>query len=255
LLELTGDVSRAVAVTPVLLDVADPDNIADFFNILMPKGYRLVFADASKIDAGLKAGFGYVLTDDETKLAGYRDKQALLMQNINMEEEIGFSEHDGVATFRFPYQEFINRYFYHGERGNGMAWVAFDDWENAKLGNEQIVKLDNAAGLMRVFFNRLEYQPAGYSLSGNKIQLATRPGFTLVKDSYFPYWNALQGQIIPTSQGFMLVYSDNADVTLNYKKPAINVVATFITLITFTGVAVVLAVMAIRRARKKAGKI
>jgi hypothetical protein len=84
-----------------------------------------------------------------------------------------------------------------------------------------------------------------------RIQLETRPGFTLVKDSYFPYWDTAQGKIVPTSQGFMLVYSDGANVVLNYERPLVNTAATVITLVSFTGIIAVLIIVTLRRFRRQ----
>lgn len=251
LLEFKQAVSRAVVVTPVLLDVKNPGETADFFNILIPNGYRMVFVDAGTVNAGLKEKFDYVLTDDRLKLPEYRDKQVFLLSDIENGRDIGVTEYPGVVILKFPYRGFINRFFYHGDRGNGMGWVSFDAAKASMINPPELTLLETMGNLMGIYLGRLDYQPAGYSYKDNKTELKTRPGFTLVKDSYFPYWSAAPGKIMPTSQGFMLVYSDEPDVVLDYKKPLLNTAATVITLVSFMTAAVMLAVITVKKPDNK----
>ncbi len=253
LLELEQDVSRAASVSPVLLDVNNPADVADFFNILLPGGYRMAFVDAHEVPAELKDSFDYVVTDDESKLEGYRGKQVLLIQDIPESEAIGSSETPGVVSLKFPFSAFIQQLFYHGEQGNGMGWVFFDNTQNSRPTPEQRLLLERAAELARGFTERLAYAPVKYDRNGNGIRLESGPGFTLVKDSYFPYWSAADGTVIPTTQGFMLVYSNDANAALDYRKPFVNQAASAVTigsLIAVPGVLIALAVTGRRRKEK-----
>ena len=240
LIELQDNVFRAANVTPVLLDVQNPDDVSDFFNIMVPGGYRLVFVDAATVPASLADKFQYVLTDDETKLLKYNNKQAFLLRDYEDGVSTGVTDYPGVTILKLPYLNLIKKYLYHGDQGNGMAWVSFDSWKGSKISPEETAMLKTFGDQLSNHLNALEYQPVGYHHIENTTALATRPGFTLVKDTYFPYWSTAQGNIIQTSQGFTLVYSDASNVTLNYRIPAINTAASAISIVSFLGVALAL---------------
>lgn len=227
LLALDQPVHRAVAVTPILLDAQDPKWVTEFFNILLPGGYRTVLVNVQDVPADLRDKFQYVMVDDPAKLADYSGKTAFLLQDSG---RFAITEEGSYIRVEAPYYAFTSRLFYHGDEADGYWWVGVDFFDGSHPTREDIGFLDYAGWWWSMYSDRLEYQAATYQLSDNRIVLGTRPGFTLVKDSYFPYWKTDQGQVVPTSQGFMLVYSDSPDADIRYRMPLVDVAAVVLTL-------------------------
>jgi hypothetical protein len=108
-------------------------------------------------------------------------------------------------------------------------------------------RLQDLGNRLDDFTAGMTYRPAGYVPNGNRIELKAPAGFTLIKDSYFYYWNSGQGKIMPTGQGFMLVYSDGADPVLEYQVPSVNTVAAVITVVSLCAGILTLAFLYFRR--------
>jgi hypothetical protein len=94
---------------------------------------------------------------------------------------------------------------------------------------------------MSQILQNMSYQAAGYESSQNRLDVTTKPGFTLIKDSYFPHWQTKQGNIMPTTQGFTLINSDDIRIVLNYKEPFVYPIATCITIVTLSAALAILA--------------
>lgn len=242
LLELNEEVNHAVKVTPVLLDVENPTEVTEFFNILLPKGYRMVFVNVNDVNDDLKEEFEYVMIDNESKVSDYRGKVVFLLDDVNQNDNMEMVEEQGVIRLRLPYITYTNKLFYRGDEGDVREWARFDSVFSSRMDANEYLTIENAGKEMSGYLERLTYEPASYKRGRNSIELITEPGFTLIKDSYFPYWETKQGEVLSTSQGFMLVYSHDATVFLNYKKPTVNIIAAMISLVSLATVAVVLVI-------------
>jgi uncharacterized membrane protein len=242
LLELNEEVNRAVKVTPVLLDVKNPTEVTEFFNILLPEGYRMVFVNVHEADENSKEEFAYVMLDNESKLLDYKGKVVFILDDTDRNNEIGITEQQGVIRLRLPYITYTNKFFYRGDEGNFKGWRSFDSALSSRMDANEYVTIENVGREISRYLERLNYEPASYKRGKNSIELITEPGFTLIKDSYFPYWETKQGKVLPTSQGFMLIYSHDTTVVLNYKKPTVNIIATIISIASLVTVAVALAI-------------
>lgn len=145
-------------------------------------------------------------------------------------------------TLNVPYQAYTKRIFYHGDIADGYSWLGWDGWPGAQITADISAIMKLTGDLMAPYLNRMDYTAAGYKLSDTRIDLGTAPGFTLVKDSYFPYWKSRSGDIMPTSQGFMLVQADTGDVILDYRKPLYYILASAFTIMGLIGAVTVLLV-------------
>jgi uncharacterized membrane protein len=241
LLELNEEVNRAVKVTPILLDVKNPTEVTEFFNILLPEGYRMVFVNVHDVNENLKEKFEYVMLDNESKVLDYKGKVVFILDDVNRSNDIGITEQQGVIRLRLPYITYTNKLFYRGDEGNVKGWRSFDSALSSRMDTNEYVTIEKVGREMSRYLERLNYEPASYKRGRNSIELITEPGFTLIKDSYFPYWDTKQGKVLPTSQGFMLVYSHDTTVVLNYKKPTVNTIATMISIVSLATIAVALA--------------
>ncbi len=246
--QLDENVARAVNVTPILLDVQDTEIVTEFFNIILPDGYRMVFVDIDEADSELWQEFEYVILDDESKIAGYECKTIFLLNNTEQDSNL-VTEEGNIVRLNLPYISYTNELFYQGDKGDVAAWRHFDRTSISKLGEEMISTLQQAGDEISEYLLRLEYEPAEYEYNDNRIEIGAEPGFILIKDSYFPYWETEQGSILSTSQGFMLVYTNDTTAILDYKKPAINTVATIISIVGLSVAVVVLIMGAIKRRR------
>lgn len=239
ILELQQDVYRAARVSPVLIDVQNPREVTEFFNILLPGGYRMVLVDIHEVNS-LKENFSYVMIDDESRLPAYKNKTVFLLNDVAKFEDTRIVQEQGVVKLYLPYKMLTNKYFYHGDDANIYGWMAFDNFPGSHLTPEDLAAMNSIGISMNAYLDKLEYVPASYKSSKNRTELTTTPGFTLVKDSYFPYWETDQGQIIPTSQGFMLVYSDNISVILSYRRSLADI---FAVALTIAGLATIIIIM------------
>jgi hypothetical protein len=247
--QLDQDSSRAVSVTPVLLDVADATAVTEFLNILLPDGYRMVLVDIEDVTEELVAEFEYVMLDDEAKTGEYAGKTVFLLQDSA--EVLPVVEEDNIIRLGLPYQSYTDQLFYHGERGDIGAWRIMDGNDDAKLNDAMLAVLQQAGDEMAEYLSRLAYSPAEYQYEDSTIELTAPPGFVLVKDSYFPYWQTNQGDIVTTSQGFMLVNSQDADTILEYRKPIVNTVASMVTVVSLAAAIFFLIATAIRKKRRR----
>ncbi len=100
--QLDKEVARAANINPILLDVSYPQQVTDFFNILVPGGYKMVFVDASEVGEDMKAKFDYVMVDDEAKIAQYGDKTGFILKNEVVSDNM-VSRGDKIITLNVPY--------------------------------------------------------------------------------------------------------------------------------------------------------
>lgn len=246
--QLDENVAHAVSVTPILLDVQDAGAITEFFNILLPDGYKMVFVDINEADSKLRQKFEYVMLDDESKIAGYESKTIFLLNNSEQDSNL-VTEEGNIVKLNLPYISYTNELFYQGDKGDVAAWRFFDRNNISKLGEEMTSTLKQAGNEISEYLSRLGYEPAEYEYNDNRIEVSAEPGFTLIKDSYFPYWETEQRSILATSQGFMLIYTNDTTAILDYKKPAINTLAIVISIVGLSVVVVVLIIGTIKRKR------
>jgi len=252
--ELDQSIVRALKVTPILLDVKSPEQTTGFFNILLPKGYRMVFVNIDEVPEDLEGKFDYVMLDDESKISHYEGKVVFLLNNVDGGNDIDVAEEGGTIKLSLPYITYTNEFFYRGDKGDVKEWRSFDSTTSAQLDENAYSALQRAGEEMNKYLDKLNYEPAGYKFEEGNIEVSAEPGFTLIKDSFFPYWNTKKGEILSTSQGFMLVHSDDATISLNYRKPAVNTISTMVSIIGLAIVTIMLATIAILskwRARRK----
>ena len=124
-----------------------------------------------------------------------------------------------VVRLNLPYISYTSELFYHGDKGDVEVWRLLDRTGIKKPGEEMIAALEQAGDVMSEYLSRLDYEPAEYEYNDKIIEINAEPGFVLVKDSYFPYWGTEQGDVLSTSQGFMLVYTNESTAILNYENP------------------------------------
>ena len=247
LLVLNENVTHADKVTPVLLDVKDPRTVTEFFNLLLPQGYKLVLVDVHDVPADLIDKFDYVMVDSKMKTAGYPGKTAFI---LNDSFAVSVEQSAEAFTLNVPYLTYPNRVCYHGDVADGYLWIGWDAWVGAQITPDIQAMLYACSNLLAPYFNKLDYFPVNYQSTDNRIEVSASPGFTLIKDSYFPYWKADKGQIVSTSQGFMLAYTDSANLTLNYQKPGYYIFAAVCSLMMTIVVAVILLVTFFRKPTK-----
>jgi len=246
LLELNQDVSYANQVTPVLIDVDKPRELTEFFNILLPKGYKLVFVEVNDISPDLISKFENVMVDHESKASNYPGKTTFLLTESSKPDII---KDQNMVKVNVPYLTYTNQIFYHGDEANGYLWSAWDRSSKARITRQMQNALNKTSELMTEYIDSLDYTPVGYEMVDTRIDLESSPGFTLVKNSYFPYWKANHGTVMATTQGFMLVHTDGSDATLNFRKPFYYIFAAVCTVVTLTVFMIVLIIGLVRRSR------
>jgi hypothetical protein len=250
LLELQQETSYAIQVKPILIDVAKPREVTEFFNILLPNGYKMVLVDIHDVKPGLIGRFDYVMVDEKSKVALYPNKTIFLLTDSTSP---AITESQGIVNLTLPYLTFT-KIFYHGDIADGYMWIGWDNWPGSRITPDQKSALFNFGPAMAQYIDKLGYTPAIYKMTSTWIDLTTSPGFTLVKDSYFPYWENENSQIMSTTQGFMLVYSDSSSLSLNYRRPLYYLLAAAFTALGLTGGAVTLILLTlVRRNRTKNG--
>ena len=216
LLELNQSVSYADKVAPILIDVKSPREVTEFFNILLPEGYKIILVDVNDVAPDLTGRFEYAMVDDPAKISDYQGKTVFLL-NDSVSPSVNISR--GIVTLNVPYLTYTNKIFYHGDVADGYMWLGWDGWPGAVITPDMQTTIKKAANLTAPYFDRLDYTAVDYKLNDTHISLGNSAGFTLVKDSYFPYWQSRSADIMPTSQGFMLVHSGEDNVVLDYQKP------------------------------------
>ncbi len=227
---LNETVARSVGVTPLLLDVRDPERVTEFFNILLPQGYRMVFVKVDEVNDDLKNKFKYVMVDDESKISLYKDKNVYLLNNSQNDRVEIKQEQETTVKLSLPYLTYTQKFFYRGEKGDINAWAKFESDQSHRLTDVSMTLLRQAGDEMNKYIKDLKYQPLIYNEFENNIEVENWSGFILLKSSYFPYWQTENGPLMKSSQGFMLVFSDENNVLLHYKRPIINLVASVVTL-------------------------
>ena len=245
--QLDNAVARAASVIPILLDASHPQEVTDFFNILVPGGYRLVFVNASDVSEDMRAKFNYVMVDDEAKIAQYGDKTVFFLRNESVSDN-SVARDGKVISLSVPYLDYASTFFFQGQKGDAVGWMSYGYIPTP----EELGDLDKLGVELGDIISRLGYVPVNYKYRDNEIMVDGEPGFTLVKDSYFPYWGIDEGRVLSTTQGFILTYSDSASVLLRYQKPAINTAATIISLLSFVvSFAVIVGATVIEARRKR----
>ncbi len=244
LLSLDENVAFANRVTPVLIDVAKPREVTEFFNILLPSGYKWVLVDVHDVPDDLISKFSYVMLDDSSRISAYPGKTVFLLNNSISPSVL---EDRGVIRLDLPYLTYTNRIFYHGDEANGYMWTGWDAWPGARITSDIQDGVDAVSKLLSPYLAKLTYSGAGYRAADTRIEISTSPGFTLVKDSYFPYWQSPQGPIISTSQGFMLIHSDSDSIVLTYRRPLYYILAAAISVLVLLAVVTLLLVVAFSR--------
>ncbi len=250
--ELEQGVARAVSVTPVLLDVESPERATEFFNILLPYGYRMVFADVDEVPERLRQEFPYAMVDDESKISKYEGKTVFVLNDSGPGSPTAVNSAEGrVVRLNLPYVTYTDRFFYRGDKGDVKGWRTFDSTSSPRLDWDASATLQGVARQMAGHLDQLTYEPATYDCRQDGMHVVSVPGFTLIKDSYFPYWNGEGGELMPTTQGFILVHSDTGSISLNYGKPLANPLATVISLVSITAAGLILAIPALRSRRTR----
>ncbi|MEN8614024.1 hypothetical protein ABFB09_01895 [Dehalogenimonas sp. THU2] len=245
LYEINESVARAVHVTPILLDVNDPQMVTEIFNIMLPDGYRYVFVDKAVVSDDLLEEFEYVFVDDIDELEQYSNHTRVFLNDIPYEQESSVTDSNNNMVISLPFTHIYETNFYLGDQGYSKGWNDFD----FDTPYSQLVRifdyLDDIALDVESILDRLEYSPAQYQYSNNQIEVQSNPGFTLIKDSYFPYWQG--DNLVSTTQGLMLVKSDTGKIELTYDKPLINGIAGLITVISLFGLSIGQIVVSLRR--------
>lgn len=234
---LKEPVFNAVNVTPILLDVSNPTQVNEYFNVLMPTGYKMIFVNTNDINNQLKQKIEYVMVDSESKAAKYPGKMIFVLNNSDQNNVLINNQNSNIIEINTPYQTYSNEFFYQGDKADVSAQSSFYG-NNGGLNPNVINSLTQIGNKMSDYLQQLQYQPVNITSTENNIEVSGQPGFTLIKDSYYPYWHTTNGDLVPTLQGFMLVYSTNNQIQLICKMPTINIITGIITLLSlFTGVA------------------
>jgi hypothetical protein len=241
LFQLDQNVARAAAVTPVLLDVQYPEKVTQFFNVLLPHGYRLVFVDVHQVESFMIDKFSYVMVDDLSRLPEYKGKKVLVL--VDKQDSPALVQDQGYIQINVPYTSFSDLLFFHGSNGDARGWSNFQRSVSQDMMSNTLAVMQTIGAQISPVFQDMSYHAVNYESSQNRVDVITKPGFTLIKDSYFPYWSIKHGEIIPTTQGFILVNSDSTQITLNYKQPVAYTIAAGVTIITLLGAILILLIV------------
>jgi len=172
------------------------------------------------------------MIDDKSKISDYEGKRIFLLNNTDQSSDLVVNEGRGIVKLNLPYIIYANRFFYLGDKGDVSSWGDFEFDPSSWLQDEAFMMVKQAGNEMGEYLDELKYESVDYSFDENRIEIKAEPGFILVKDSYFPYWSIEKGRILSTSQGFMLINTDDNSVLLSYRKPIINTIATIISVIS-----------------------
>jgi uncharacterized membrane protein len=247
--QIDENIERAVSTTPIILDVDNPEMVTNFFNILIPNGYKMVFVDKNDIANDLKQEFQYVMIDDISKVNEYENKTIYLLNDIQ-DNDVLITKENNIITMNLPYIAYTNTVFYQGDKGDVASWRTFDASSESILTKEMINTLLKAGEALSPYLLDLAYFPLEYNYSDNKIEVNNADaGFILIKDSYFPYWGTKQGEVFNTTQGFMIVNTNSTEIELVYKIPIINIIAT---MITISGLSISIIVLIIQAFKNRA---
>jgi hypothetical protein len=244
---LNEPVLNAANVTPILLDVNHSTQVMEYFNILMPQGYQMIFVNADEINEDLKQKFTYVMVDNETKIAKYPGKTIFVLNNSEQSTVDSSSQNPNIVEINAPYIDYTDKFFYRGDKGDVIAWSSFDSNESYNLTQDAITSLHQIGINMSPYLQQLNYEPVDYKADENNITTNGQPGFTLIKDSYYPYWHSSNGELVPTVQGFMLVYSKENTIQLACKMPPVNIIAGIITIVSLLTAIILLVFWTVKR--------
>jgi len=243
LFKLKNTPSFVVEVTPILLDVDLVEHYVNFFNVLVPDGYKIVFVTR---DAGEKAiaSIKYVMVSDEAKAQYWRGKGKSVLQLHEGAEAAGFKASDGVIHLFGPFLKYSNDLFYYAE-GDINGYKQFDQ----RLYNESqrrfaADKWQQLAKISKVLwsYTNITYEPAIASKTNNQITiLQPGAGFILVKETWHPSWTANHGSLYKTGQGFILIHINEPynTISLWYERPKIEPLGMSISIIGLAGLIIV----------------
>lgn len=231
---LTIPVYRVVGVSPILLDVENPEVVSRFLNIVLIDGYKLVFIEVKDIGKACVSRFDYVMVDCREKLPRYKGKKIFLIQE---DREIKVIDEGDVREIRVPFLAFDRKYFFQGKKGDERGYREFEARVYLLLYPELESLVNTLGEQISKAFMGLIYTPVEYerNSTGTSYKIKQDLKFALIKESYFPYWTvrSSNGIIVRTSQGFMLLSSDaGAPYLLEYTLPWINWAALIISAIS-----------------------
>lgn len=213
--------SYAASVTPILLDIYEPeklrkerrtDRIVNFFNLLIPQGYKIVFVTPNDVPKSeILENVQYVMTDEKTRASYWKGEGkdvVLLLENIG----VGGSEvENGLFHLYGPFFGYSSDLFFY-EWGNVSGYLGLDEWnESQKNPNENQWLRINQIGELFWSFVDITYEPLTTTRGDDWIQVSnSSPGFTLIKETWHPNWISDKGKLYRTAQGFILFRGDQA---------------------------------------------
>ena len=240
---------RVMAVDPILMDVKSPDTVTKFFNILLSDGYRIVLVDIGDIDETWISSFRNVMVDDREKVSRYRGKHIFLLQE---DQRISLKDDGDVKEIHAPYSAIDRAYFFHGKKGDERGYREFELAVYPQVYGVVDSLNRTCARQFSGLFSSLAYLPVEYGRNSEGTAYTVTGGkrFTLIKESYFPYWQLKSGNgsILRTSQGFMLLRSDSQDrQRVEYTLPLINWAALACSAATLVALIAVISIRGISR--------
>ena len=244
---LNEPVLNAANVTPILLDVNNSTQVMEYFNILMPQGYQMIFVNTSQVNQEIKQKFAYVMVDDETKAAKYTGKTVFILQNSEQNSITTDIRNSNIIRIDVPYVKYSDDFFYQGDKGDSDAWDKFNSHNSHGLTQDAMNSLNQIGINMSPYLQKLNYAPVDYKADEQNITTNGQPGFTLIKDSYYPYWNSSNGELVTTVQGLMLVYSKDNTIQLSCKMPLVNIIAGILTLVSLITALILLVFWSVKR--------
>jgi len=247
--------SFAVEVTPILLDVDLVEHYVNFFNVLVPDGYKIVFVTREVGEKAIQS-IKYVMVSDEAKAQYWRGKGKSILQLHEGAEAAGFKASDGVIHLFGPFLKYSDDLFYYA-KGDINGYKQFDQ----RLYNESqrrfaADKWQQLAKISKVFwsYTNITYEPAIASKTNNQIAiLQPEAGFILIKETWHPSWTANHGSIYKTSQGFILIHASEpySAISLLYERPKIELLGASISIMGLAVLIVIASWSAIRKRSKR----
>jgi len=230
LFRLDNEPFFAATVNPIILDVEAPDKFTNFFNLLVPDGYKMVFV-TSELGSSLQTS--YVMVDDVEKVENWvkSGKNVVFLHENN---NVGSRIENNVFHIYGPFSSYSNEFFYY-DRGNVSGYRTVDqkNEEDAKPNENQWQQIQQISELLQQFIN-LTYENVAYSRGNDWIKISRAdPGFVLVKETFHSNWAPDAGEIYKTTQGFILIYLDQArdNLTISYSQSRSESIAPIASLI------------------------
>lgn len=219
----------AATVTPILLDIYEPEKlkkerrtqrVTDFFNLLLPNGYKLVFITPADFGGSeIPENIRYVITDEKTRASYWKNRGkdvVLLLEDIGVS---GLEAENGVFYLHGPFFGYSYDLFFY-EWGDVGGYRELDRWnESQENPNENQWQRVAQAGALFWSFVNVAYEPLTVTRGDDWIQIQnSTPGFTLIKETWHPNWVSDKGDVYRTTQGFILFYDAQAfdSVTISY---------------------------------------